>query len=195
MRGGAVWQLVGLITRRSWVQILPPLPVKYLFLGAARPFFYGVFAMKDSRIVNLIQPAIESLGFELWGCDYNSQGNYTTLRVYVDGKDAKGITLDECAIISREIGAILDVENLIGNRYHLEVSSPGIDRFLFTADQFKKYIGEIVKIKLYTAQNDRRQFEAEIIKVEDDRIFLKAANEIITILLSDIQKARLKLKI
>lgn len=151
--------------------------------------------MRESRIANLIRPTIESLGFELWGFDYNTQGNYTTLRIYVDGTEGKGITLDQCAIVSREVSAVLDVEDPINTRYQLEVSSPGIDRTLYTIDQFKKYIGENVKIKLQSAQNGRRQFEAEIIKIEDDTLYLKAENDAFNIAFCDIQKAKLKLKI
>ncbi len=151
--------------------------------------------MRESRISNLIRPTIESLGFELWGFDYNTQGNYTTLRIYVDGAEGKGITLDQCAIVSREVGAVLDVEDPINTRYQLEVSSPGIDRTLYTIDQFKKYIGDTVKIKLQSAQNGRRQFEAEIIKIEDETISLKLENDVFNIDLNDIQKAKLKLKI
>ena len=143
------------------------------------------------HILNLIEPVITDMSFVLWGCDFNQQRNYTTLRVYVDRQNYQGVTLDDCAKVSREVGAILDVENVIHSRYQLEVSSPGVERTLFTLPQFKHYIGEKIKIKLHVAKNGRRQFEAKIEKIENDTIFLKTEDETITVLFLEIQKARL----
>lgn len=144
-----------------------------------------------AAIQKLIEPTIEAMGLVLWGCDLHQAGNYTTLRIYVDGKDDKGVTLDACAAVSREISAILDVEDPIKGRYQLEVSSPGIERPLYTTAQFSRYIGRDVKVKLHVAQLGAKQFVGRIEKIENDRIFIAVDHEMIAVALGDIQKAKL----
>lgn len=147
--------------------------------------------MMIKEIQALIEPVIVSLGFELWGCDLAQGGQTSLLRLYVEGKEGQGITLDDCAVISREVGALLDVEDPIKNRYQLEVSSPGIERSLFTIDQFARYVGHEVKVKLRISKEGQRNFTAIINAVVDDEISLKVADDLIPLRMSDIQKANL----
>lgn len=146
-------------------------------------------------IETLIAPTIESMDLVLWGCELNQAGVHTTLRVYVDGKEGRGVTLDACAQVSREIGALLDVEDLIKNHYQLEVSSPGVERPLFNASQYAKYIGSDVKVKLRVPELGRRQFVARIDKVENDTIFLVVEGDELSLNVNDIQKANLIMKV
>ena len=139
------------------------------------------------RIHDLIEPTIQALGLELWACELHQNNNHALLRVYIDRES--GVTLDDCTQASREIGAILDVEDPIKNRYELEISSPGLNRTLFTLSHFQKYIGSEVKIKLRSAISNRKQFEARIEKIENDSVFLVVENEIISVTLGEIQKA------
>ena len=145
-------------------------------------------------IQKLIEPTIEAMGLVLWGCDLHQAGNHSTLRIYVDGSDDKGVTLDACAAVSREISAILDVEDPIKGRYQLEVSSPGIDRPLYTLAQFSKYVGQNVKVKLRVAQLGAKQFVGRIEKVENDRVVIAVDHEVIAVALDDIQKAKLVIR-
>ncbi len=148
-----------------------------------------------STIEKLITPTIEAIGLILWGCELHQAGKHTTLRVYVDSPDGEGVTLDACAAASREISAILDVEDPIKNRYQLEVSSPGVERPLYTLDQFSRYLGDEVKIKLRVAQQGHRQFIGRIDKVENDQVFVAVDSDVIAVGLNDIQKANLVMKV
>ena len=87
-----------------------------------------------AHLRQLFEPVISLLGYELVGIEYHGQGGNTTLRVYIDA--VEGVTLDDCAKVSRQLSGLLDVEDPIRERYTLEVSSPGLDRPLFTKDHF-----------------------------------------------------------
>ena len=146
--------------------------------------------MLAEKIETLIAPIIHDLGLELWMCEVHNQGHHSLLRIYID-RDGKGVTLDDCTEVSRAVGAILDVEDLIKNRYQLEVSSPGLERQLSTATHFARYVGCEVKIKFRVPQNKHKNCHARIEKVEDDKIFLNVGNEKLIVMLGDIQTARL----
>lgn len=150
--------------------------------------------MNNTQICKLIEPTLHAMGLTLWACDLTQQKTQALLRVYIDRET--GVTMDDCTQASREIGAILDVEDPIKNHYQLEVSSPGLDRALITKTHFEKYIGSFAKIKLRVLRENRKQFEAKIEKVIGDKIFFvieneKTENEIIGVALGEIQKANL----
>lgn len=130
--------------------------------------------MKKSEIQTLLSPIVNDMGYDLWGCAYLSQGRHSLLRVYIDNE--QGITLDDCEQVSRQISAYLDVEEPITGNYTLEVSSPGIPRPLFTLEQYKRYLGEPVKIKLFKAvkigTNQKSTITGVITSIADDLIVL-----------------------
>ncbi len=88
----------------------------------------------------LISSSVEALGYELWGVEYDPRGRGSTLRVFIDS--LTGISLDDCVTVSRQVSALLDVEDPIFEEYELEVSSPGVDRRLFNREQYSAFIGE-----------------------------------------------------
>ena len=89
---------------------------------------------KEERLTELLAPTVESLGFELWGLELLSPNRRPTLRVFIESSD--GVTVDNCADVSRHLGGVLDVEDPIAGEYTLEVSSPGVDRLLFKPVQY-----------------------------------------------------------
>ncbi|MGL4516530.1 MAG: ribosome maturation factor RimP, partial [Shewanella sp.] len=91
-------------------------------------------ATLESRLVEMLKVPVEALGFQLWGIEYVQAGKHSTLRVFIDGEN--GINIEDCANASRQVSAVLDVEDPISTEYTLEVSSPGVDRPLFTAEQY-----------------------------------------------------------
>src|SRR5690554_4251416 len=99
----------------------------------------------EQVLQELVAPAVEALGFELWGLEYHSRNRQTLLRIFIDGPD--GVTVDDCAAVSRQISAVMDVEDPIAGEYTLEVGSPGLDRPLYTLEQFQRYVGEPVKLR------------------------------------------------
>lgn len=127
-----------------------------------------------SKLEELIEPLVQSLGYIYWGIELVLGGNKPTLRVFVDAD--KGITVDECGDISREIGATLDVANVPEGEYILEVSSPGLDRILFTLDQCRKMKGSEVTVVLVSAIEGRRRYKGELVDVQDDAIIIGDAD-------------------
>ncbi len=102
-----------------------------------------------SVLTTLIEPAVKALGFELWGLDYLPSGRHSVLRVYIDHSDyKKGINIEDCEQVSRQISAILEVEEPISGEYVLEVSSPGLDREFFKPSQYVNFCGQMIFIKL-----------------------------------------------
>src|SRR5699024_5159739 len=108
------------------------------------------------------------MGFELWGLELQAQGKNSRLVIYIDSPD--GITVDHCADVSRQISGILDVEDPISGQYQLEVSSPGMERPLFTLEQFRQYAGSIVTLRLRAPYDGRRKFKGLLAGVEDDEV-------------------------
>jgi ribosome maturation factor RimP len=129
------------------------------------------------------------MGLELWACDLRQDGNQALLRVYIDREN--GVTLEDCTSVSREISAILDVEDPIKNRYQLEISSPGLERTLMTLSHFERYVGHNVKVKLRVAHANRRVLLARIEKIVGERVYLTVENETIGVTLGEIQKENL----
>lgn len=125
-------------------------------------------ATKEQQLHDLIAPAVTALGYEMWGLEYLTHGGQTVLRVFIDSES--GISVEDCAAVSRQVSAVLDVEDPISGEYNLEVSSPGMDRPLFTLDQFQRYSGEQVKIRLRTPFEGRRNFSGRLVGVEEDEV-------------------------
>src|SRR5437870_3087505 len=107
------------------------------------------------RLNQIIAPAVAALGYELVGCELAQDSGRQILRVYVDGEN--GITLDGCAAVSRQISAVLDVEDPIKGRFLLEVSSPGLERPLFSLAHYQRFIGHKAKLRLRQPQEDGRR--------------------------------------
>jgi ribosome maturation factor RimP len=125
---------------------------------------------KTEQLQAMIAPAVEALGYEMWGVEYLSHSRPPLLRVFIDS--ANGINVEDCAAASRQISGVLDVEDPIDTEYTLEVSSPGMDRPLFTLDQFNRYGGEWVKLKLRVPFDGRRNFRGVLRGVEGDEVVL-----------------------
>lgn len=142
-----------------------------------------------AELQDMLRPAIEALGYSLWGIEYIPQGRHSMLRVYLDKEG--GINIDDCEIASRQISSILDVEDPISGEYTLEVSSPGLDRLLFNLDQFKEYLGWHVKLRLTENFEKRRNFTGQLKAVVDDEVVLIIGDEEYTIPCELIEKASL----
>ncbi|MCB1827893.1 MAG: ribosome maturation factor RimP [Coxiellaceae bacterium] len=149
-----------------------------------------VTAVKD-KLERIIEPAVSALGFELVGFELIQSGNSNTLRVYVDGEN--GIDIDAITQVSRQISAVMDVEEPITSRYILEVSSPGLDRPLYRLKDYQRFVGRSVKLRLrIPKEGDRRNYAGELVSVEDEQITLRMeSGETITVTIGEIDKANL----
>lgn len=141
------------------------------------------------QLIQLIQPQIEMMGFEFVGLQYFTQGKRNTLRIYIDHSD--GINIEHCTQVSHQVSGILDVEDPINAEYHLEVSSPGLDRPLFNIQHYKKFTGKKVKLKLLFPIDGQRKFQGEIKQVADKTIHLLTEEKEITLSMNEIEKANL----
>ena len=97
-------------------------------------------------------------------------GKNKTIRIFIDKET--GITHDDCSAVSSQISELLDAADLIELAYVLEVSSPGLERELYSLKDFEKFAGSLVKVKTKTAINGQKHFRGKILKVEGDEIFL-----------------------
>lgn len=122
-------------------------------------------ASKEQQLIDLIKPVVEALGYIFWGLEYIPKGKDSVLRIYIDHDN--GVTVDDCATVSRQVSGVMDVEDPISSEYNLEISSPGLDRPLFTLEQFEKYVGEFVDVKLRYAFEGRRKFKGKLVGIED----------------------------
>ncbi len=158
------------------------------------PFFFVVGVTKNmrsapDRLNQLVASVVEPMGYELFGIEYLSGNDSGLLRVYID-KDS-GIILDDCVAVSRQLSAMLDVEDPLQNAYQLEVSSPGIDRPLFVKEHFERFAGNKVRIKLRTKLQGRKNFEGILKGVQDAGVMLEIDGEMECLPLDQIDKARL----
>lgn len=123
-----------------------------------------------ASITDLIEPTVAALGLELWGIEHLQQGKYSLLRIYIERES--GVAIEDCEKVSKQVSAVLDVEDPISGEYTLEVSSPGVERPLFSAKQFAQFVGSDVILRLRSPIQGRRKFKGTIVKVEGDNIGL-----------------------
>lgn len=143
----------------------------------------------EAIVAELVGPTVEALGLQLWGVEHSQQGKYSLLRIYIEHEE--GISVDDCERVSRQVSAILDVEDPISGEYTLEVSSPGVDRPLFAAEQYRQHLGDMVKIKTRGPVSGRRRFKGTIEAVADDVVTVDVGGETFELPLSDIDKAHI----
>jgi len=141
------------------------------------------------HIGDLLEPAVRALGFELVGVEYNTGGQGGLLRVYIDS--AAGITVDDCQAVSYQVSGLLDVEDPIAGHYTLEVSSPGLDRLLFRPEDFERFTGRLVKLKLAYPVEGQRRFKGRLEGLQDGNVVIEQDGERLSLPFDQIEKARL----
>ena len=127
---------------------------------------------------------------ELIDLEYRREGRGWVLRLFIDKEG--GITLDDCARVSQEIGTVLDVEDFIGTPYSLEVSSPGLNRPLKNEKDFIKYRDYLIKVKTFDPIDNRRNFKGKLREISDGRIEMEIDGGVVTIPLANVAKANLE---
>ena len=162
----------------------------FLFCTACTYMHEGVqVSSKLEQLQALLAPVVVALGYECWGIEFSAQGRHSLLRVYIDKEG--GVLVDDCAIVSRQISGVLDVEDPISVEYTLEVSSPGMERPLFTLEQFAKYVGEQVKIKLRSPFEGRRNFQGLLRGVEEQDVVVQVDDHEFLLPIDMIDKANI----
>jgi ribosome maturation factor RimP len=146
--------------------------------------------MTNEELSQLLEPAIADLGLELVGIEFSPNAGGSLLRVYID-EGERGVTIDDCERASREISALLDVNDPVAGRYTLEVSSPGLERPLFTPAHFERFLGEQVKVSVNLPLEGRRRFQGRIDAVDGERVTIDQDGRPVEIAHANIAKARL----
>ena len=149
-------------------------------------------ATLEQNLQEMLQGAVEDLDCELWGIECQRAGRFMTVRLFIDKEG--GVTVDDCADVSRQVSAILDVEDPIADKYNLEVSSPGLDRPLFTLQQFERYIGQDIIVHLRIPVMERRKWQGKLERIENDMVILIVDGQEQVLVFGNIQKANVVAK-
>ena len=145
------------------------------------------------EVRQVVEPILQSQGMELVDLEYQREPQGWVLRVYIDREG--GVTVEDCAEVSREVGTTLEVRNLIADPYVLEVSSPGLTRPLKKAEDFLKYRTRLVKMKTFKPIEGQRNFKGTLLGLEGEKVRLEVEGRIYEIPLQEITKANLEIEL
>ena len=165
--------------------------------------------MHRDQLIELLEPTVERLGYELADLEVQLGGGSGLLRLYIDhlvveqpdaenadadteaeAESEKIVGIEDCEIVSRQVSALLDVEDPIPGDYNLEVSSPGMSRRLVKTEHFERFAGSKVKVKLKRLLDGRRNFKAELVGFSDGNVLLREGESEFSIPLQEIDTAR-----
>ena len=143
-----------------------------------------------NKVRSFLETLLPTMGLELFEVQFRREGHGWVLRVFIDAE--RGISLDDCSNVSRELGAYLDIEDCITHAYHLEVSSPGLERPLRSIAEFLRFRGKKAKVRLHHELDGRKVCEGVIEAVADEIIDLREADgKVVRMTMDMINKARL----
>ena len=145
----------------------------------------------EETLTDIIRPEVDALGCRLWGVASPTKGKRRIVRIYIEGDDG-GATIDQCAQVSRQVGLLLEVEDVIPSAYTLEVSSPGLDRRFFGPSQMADYMGKTMTVQTHEAMDGRKKFTGELTDVDDDAFTLTVDGESETFDWTAVKEVRLK---
>ena len=143
----------------------------------------------EQKVEALLRMTVEGMGCEIWGVEFLSQGRHSKLRLYIDKAD--GVSIDDCEKVSRLVSDVLDVENMFTKGYTLEVSSPGMDRILFNAEQYESHVGETVDVRLNFPLEGKKRVVGLLAGVENAEAIVQADGEEYVLPLENVQRARI----
>ena len=146
-------------------------------------------AKLEDKLTEMLEPGVEALGYELVGVEFVRAGKHSILRVFIVHEN--GITVDDCAEVSYQASAILDVEDPINTEYNLEISSPGMDRPLFKEKHYEQSLGEVVQVRLTVPMNDRRNFKGKLLSCENGMINVEVDGQQFQLAVANIEKANI----
>ncbi|MBU2977127.1 ribosome maturation factor RimP [Alteromonas sp. C1M14] len=146
-------------------------------------------AKLEEKLTDMLEPGVEALGYELVGVEFVRAGKHSILRVFIDHEN--GVSVDDCAEVSYQASAILDVEDPINTEYNLEISSPGLDRPLFKASHYDDAIGEIIQAKLTVPMDNRRNFKGKLLACENGMISIEVDGQQFQLAVANIEKANI----
>jgi ribosome maturation factor RimP len=137
----------------------------------------------------LIEPVLEGMGFELVDTEYLSEHGKWVLRIYADGEG--GITVDDCAKISKEISILIEAKDIFQHEYVLEVSSPGLNRPLKRNRDFERAVGKKIKVRMINPVKDQKNFTGVLKTYKNGILYIEMTNKLIPLPWQDVKKANL----
>ena len=123
-----------------------------------------------------VKRVVEGLGYKFWAFEHISQSRVSTFRVFIDNVD-RSISVEDCAKVSRQLMSVLNVETGFEGEYTLEVSSPGLNRRLYTKAHFEECEGETVKVILLKSYEGRKRYAGRLVGLEGDEVVLQTGHE------------------
>lgn len=147
----------------------------------------------ESKISGLIAQDIMALGYDLVRVHISGAGKYSALQIMAERLDGVGMTVEDCAAISKKVSAMIEADPTLADRYDLEVSSPGIDRPLVRLRDFEKYNGHVAKVELATLVEGKKRFQGKIAGIDGEAVAFTVEKDTITIPFTVIEKAKLVL--
>ncbi|MCH9742287.1 MAG: ribosome maturation factor RimP [Thiotrichales bacterium] len=143
------------------------------------------------KLEHMLRPVVTGLQYDLWGIEFARHAHSATLRIYID--KANGVTVDDCARVSRQVSAVMDVEDPIDVAYRLEISSPGLERTFFYYEQLAHYVGQEIRVRTHTqGKGKKRNFTGVLRGCENGQLSLQdEAGQLIDFLWSEVDKASL----
>jgi ribosome maturation factor RimP len=141
------------------------------------------------NLQKIIQPVVEGLGYEFIGADFSGGLGQGVLRIFIDTE--KGIEVDDCAAVSRQLSSVMDVEDPIQGNYQLEVSSPGLERPLYTLEHFERFKGQVAAVKLSFPLQERRNLKGLLLGVDRGDVVVEMDGEVLNVPFQMIVKAHL----
>ena len=146
----------------------------------------------ERAVSEIVEPIVISQGMELVDVEYRREARGWVLRIYIDKRG--GVSLDDCVLVSNEVGTVIDVEGLFQASYTLEVSSPGLNRILKKEGDFKRYKDRSVRIRTHNAIGKSRNFKGRLLGCTKGLIQIEAEGQVLHIPLSNVAKANLVFK-
>ncbi len=148
----------------------------------------------EKEIQEILDPILASMGLSLWDMEFQKQGPKWLLRIYID-REQGGVTLNDCETVSRDLGAALDVEDIVPHAYMLEVSSPGLDRKLTKPEHFVRFAGSRVKIKMYQPIDGQKVLSGKLLGMAETGVRIEPeGGGLLEIPLGNIAKAALEVE-
>jgi len=142
------------------------------------------------HIGDMLEPGIRSLGYELVGVEFQTGSKSgSLLRIYIDSE--QGISADDCQKVSYQVSGVLEVEDPIPGHYTLEVSSPGLDRLLFRPEDFERFAGQLIKLRVAYPVEGRRRFKGLLLGMQDRNVVIRQDDMEISLPFDQVEQARL----
>lgn len=141
-----------------------------------------------THLWELFEPVVNGMGYDLIEIEHFPSPKHGVLRLYIDKEE--GITIDDCSDVSRQISALIDVEDPVRGQFNLEVSSPGMDRPLRRVKDFQRFTGAKVKLKTIMPLDGQRNFSGRLLEADEESLTIETDTEEITLPMNALEKAR-----